>query len=193
MTDPDADYYDYHPLILLTRPVVLAGYLTEFTRSVGFRASSLLGLPYHDIERLIEHEVGSNLDRLIALEGVAEYRRIEAKCLLRVLQEKPSGLIALGDGGLLDRDSLERVREQTRLVVLDFDLANLYWRAQHLSQRRGIESWHLLYDAAPSSVDDLRPFYDERRSGFEVSELRIDANRLEPPAASKILMEWLQR
>jgi len=191
-TGPAADYYEYTPQILLGRPVVLAGHLTEYTRAVGYRTSSLLGIPYHDIERLIEHEFGHSLDRLIAIEGVPEYRKIEARCLIRVLRETPSGLIALGDGGLLSRDNLQRVHDQARLVVLDFDLANLYWRVQRLSQQRESARWHPLFEALPTSVNDLRPFHDERRCGFERSKLRIDANRLEPAAASKILMEWLE-
>lgn len=189
---PSPDYYGYCPLILLARPVVLAGHLTEYTRAVAYRTSSLLGIPYHDVDRLIEHEIGSTLDRLIAVEGVPEYRNIEARCLIRVLREKPFGLIALGDGGLLCRDNLQRVHDQAHLVVLDFDLANLYWRIQRLSQQRDSARWHPLFEALPASVNDLRPFYDERRSGFEVAALRIDANGLDPAAACSLLMEWLQ-
>lgn len=186
------DYYDYSPLIVLERPVVVTGPLTEFSRAVGYRATSLLGIPYHDIERLIEHEIGNNLSRLIALQGEEGYRQVEAVCLRRVLQQTPFGLVALGDGGLLSPTNRALVRQQARLVVLDFDLANIYWRAQRLSQQGETEGWHPLYRTAPSSVDDLRPFYLERQSGFSAADLSIDANRLEPPAACTTLMEWLQ-
>lgn len=186
------DYYDYSPLVVLDQPVVVTGPLTEFSRAVGYRASSLLGIPYHDIERLIEHEIGDNLSRLIALQGEAGYRQVESVCLRRVLSETPFGLVALGDGGLLSGGNQALVRRQARLVVLEFDLANIYWRAQRLAQQGESESWHPLYDSAPSSVDELRPFLHERQPGFGAADLSIDANRLEPSAAGKLLIEWLQ-
>jgi shikimate kinase len=187
------DYYDYAPRVHLDKPVVLVGYLTEFTRALAYRAAALLGLPYHDIERLIEHEAGKAIARIVLEEGEDGYRRVESICLRRVLGQKPPGLVALGDGGLMDDDNLAEVRRQSRLVVFDFDLANLYWRAQRLSRRGDRDDWHVLFEGSPDSIDALRPFYLERRAGYDQADLRIDANGLETPAACELMMKWLVR
>ena len=185
-------YYDYTPLVQLDRPVVLSGYLTEFTRAVTYRATALLGLPYHDIERLIEHEAGQDIAKLVFEGGEASYRQVESSCLQRVLRERPSGLIALSDGGLLDDDNLDRIRNRGRLVLFDFDLPNLYWRAQRLGRRNDSTDWHPLYEGSPSSIDEIRPYFLERKAGFSRPDLRIDSNSLEPPAACEIVMRWIQ-
>ena len=185
-------YYDYTPLVQLDRPVVLTSYLTEFTRAVAHRAAALLGLPYHDIERLIEHEAGQDIAKLVFDGGEASYRRHESLCLQRVLRERPSGLIALSDGGLLDDDNLDRIRHLGRLVLFDFDLPNLYWRTQRLSRRSDSTDWHPLFEGPPSSIDEIRPFFLERKGGFSSPDLCIDSNSLEPPAACEIVMRWME-
>jgi shikimate kinase len=185
-------YYDYTPLVQLDTPVVLTGYLTEFTRAVAYRAAALLGLPYHDIERLIEHEAGQDIAKLVFDGGETSYRQLEALCLQRVLRERPSGLIALSDGGLLDDDNLDRIRHLGRLVLFDFDLPNLYWRAQRLSRRSDSTDWHPLFEGPPSSIDEIRPFFLERKAGFSRPDLCIDSNSLEPPAACEIVMRWME-
>lgn len=189
---PESDYYDYAAQVHLHRPIVLTGYLTEFTRAVSYRASILLGLPYHDIERLIEHDAGADIGRIVHDRGVAAWREMEANCLSRVLSQRPPGLIALGDGGLLDPSSLERVESHAKLVTFDFDLHNIYWRARQLTERSSTAQWHPLFEGSPESPDELRPFFSDRAHAFSDPDLRIDANGLEPAAAGELVMDWLQ-
>ena len=186
------DYYEYSPQVSLENPVVLTGYLTEFTRGVAYRTSALLGLPYHDVDRLIEHDAGAEIPRIIHDRGATTFREIESLCLSRVLRQRPPGLIALGDGGLLDPVSLEHVRSRATLVIFDFDLANLYWRARQLAERGSSDHWHPLFEGPPMTPDELRPFFSERSPLFATSDLRIDANGLDPAAASELVMNWLQ-
>lgn len=187
-----SDYYEHAAQVDLAKPVVLSGYLSDFTRSVAYRASALLGLPFHDIDRLVEHEIGQDIGKILLEEGERAYREVEELCLGRALRDEPYGLVALGDGGLLKAASLQRVLGQGRLVVLDLDLPNLYWRAQNLARTNETSDWHPLYEGSPTSVDEIRPFYQERRSGFERADLRVDANIAGKEQACDQLIRWIQ-
>jgi shikimate kinase len=185
-------YYEYGPRLELERPAVVTGYLSDFTRGVCYRAAALLGLTFHDIDRMVEHDLGMDIARIVVERGEAHYREVEARILDRVLARQPAGLVALGDGGLLDPSSLERIRSGARLVVLDFDLGNLFWRAQQLARVPGRGPWHSLYWDAPATVADLRPFYQERRPGFETADMQIEANPLSVATACDELVDYLR-
>ena len=184
-------YYDYDPQVDLPGPIVVTGYLSDFTRSVTYRAASHLGLAYHDIERLVEHEAGMEIGRLVREEGEAAYRAIESQCLVRVLGQKPSGLIALGDGGLLRSRNREHVEEEGRLVVLDFELANLFWRVQKLAHRLEPAPWHPLFAGIPDDLTQIKPYYQQRKATFDGAHTRIDANALNASEACQALMDCI--
>jgi shikimate kinase len=184
-------YYDYSPQIELSRPTVIISYLSSYTRAVAYRASSLLGLRFFDIDRLVEHEAAMEVSRLVAESGEASYREIESRCLERALGEHPAGLIALGDGGLLDEANRQRVNADGQLIVLDFELGNLLWRVQQAAGRLEKAPWHPLYWEAPAAVADLRPFYQERRAAFDGAAIKIPAHSLSVAEACDAMMQHL--
>jgi shikimate kinase len=186
------DYYEYGPRLHLDRPTVVTGYLSDFTRGVCYRAAALLGLTFHDIDRLVEHEAGMDITRLVVERGEGHYREIESGIVDRVLDRQPAGLVALGDGGLLDPSTLDRIRSGARLIVLDFELGNVVWRAQQLAGVPGRGPWHPLHWDAPTRVADLRPFYQARRAGFEMADLQIKADTLSVATACVELVEILR-
>lgn len=186
-----SDYYEYGPQVQLSGPIVVSGYLADFTRSVTYRASAHLGLAYYDIDRLVEHEAAMEIGRLLLEEGEAAYRKVESQCLARVLGEKPFGLIALGDGGLLQADNLTHIEDQGQLIVLDFELANLFWRVQKIARRLEPARWHPLFAGVPDDLAEIKSYYQERRVAFDKAQTRIDANALNTSEACQALMDCI--
>jgi shikimate kinase len=185
------DYYDYGPRLHLERPTAVMSYVSDFTRSAVYRASALLGLPYRDIERLLEHKTGMDISRLLVEHGDDHLRRLESEVLERALEERPAGLIALGDSSLLSADNLALVKQKADLIVFDFGLGNLLWRIQQLAQQPTRSSWHSMLRSTPTSIADLRPFYQTRRPGFDQADIRIAADSLTGARASDLLMTSL--
>ncbi|MEM1177016.1 MAG: shikimate kinase [Acidobacteriota bacterium] len=161
-------YYDYGPVVSLERHVVLGGYLPEETRMVAFRAAALLGLSAVDIDRNVEHEVGSSVWDLIWKSGEETYRRLESQHLKRALETLPFTLISVGDGALIDEDSQARVRELSHSVVLDVDLANCFWRLK-ATDRAATDYWHPLFAGPLERIEQVRPFYQRRRAGMDTA------------------------
>jgi hypothetical protein len=186
-------YYDHGPLVLVERPVVVTSPLREFTRAVAYRTASLLGLPFHDIDRLVEHQAGKTIEQLVLEEGEGAYRSAEAKCLATALEQRLGGIIALADqdtawlgtGG-------SRERSDCILVILDFELPNLYWRIQTTARDRQTSHWHPLFEGMPQSVSDIRPFWSTWRSAQPESGLRLSADTWTVAQTSQWLQDWIQ-
>lgn len=166
-------YYDYHPLHALDRPLVIAGYLADETRVVGFRLAALTGLPVNSLDRLVEHRAGKSVWDLIWNDGEPAYRRLESELLARSLRERPHGILALGDGALIDDDNLRQVRRAAHLVVLDLDLPNLYWRLKG-SGEADKEFWHPLHAGPVERFEQIKPFYQRRQPGFASADHRVE-------------------
>jgi shikimate kinase len=186
------DYYEVGPVLHLPRPVVVASPLTELTRKVAHRTSALLGVTFQDVDRRVEHEAGKHVAALVEDDCEGAYRRIEAACLARAVRERPAGIVALSDGGLILEESRELVASQTDLVVLHLDLPNLFWRIQHLTLQQRAASWSPEFVQLPRRPDDLRPFYSQRRKTMAGAVQRIDANGRKTSEIVNRLIDWLR-
>ncbi len=167
------DYYDPHPVTTLDRHLVIAGYLSDETRRIGYQLAALTGLGALDLDRKIEHHTGKSVWELIWYEGESRYRRLEKKYLGRLLAEKPRGILTLGDGALIDEASRRQVLEQACLVVLDLDLPNCYWRIKSTDLGEK-DFWHPLHAGPVERFEQIRPFYEQRRPGFAQAHHRIE-------------------
>lgn len=158
-------YYDHDSLVDLDRHMALAGLVTADTRRVGWQVASLTGLPFIDLERLMEHEAGMSIWEMISAEGPLYFRHLERESLARALADRPFGILVLGDGTLLHEADRRRVAAETTLVALERDLPNCYWRFQALARREPEASpfWHPLFPDPLTSIDQVRPFYQERQ------------------------------
>lgn len=157
-------YYDQHPLVFLERHLALAGLVTEDTRRIGHQVACLTGLPYFDLERLMEHEAGMSIWEMISTEGLLYYRDLERRVLARALADRPHGVLVLGDGTLLHEANRRAVHTETTLVALERDLSNCYWRFLSQQTREpGMPFWHPLFPDPLTSIRQVRPFYQERQ------------------------------
>jgi shikimate kinase len=184
-------YYDYHPLVTLERPIVVTGWLTSDSRAAAYRISAMTGLRFTDVDRLVEHRTGGPIEELVRLEGETRYRQLESECLERELRDTPAGIVSLGDGALMQARNLDQVRSRATIVLLNLDLANLYWRIRSRVNADPEVPWHPLHPTLPASLDDLRPYYDRRKAGFEIASYRIEVRGLSPEGAARSVLKRL--
>jgi shikimate kinase len=165
-------YYDYTPTAELHRHLVIAGYLGDETRRIGYQLASLTGLPVTDLDRKIEHHAGKSVWELIWSEGEGRYRELERRYLGRLLDERPWSILTLGDGALIDAENRRRVSAEADLVVLDLDVANVYWRLK-ATPAAAQEFWHPLHAGPLERFEQVRPFHQRREPGFAGADHRI--------------------
>ena len=97
MDDP---YYSYAPTLLPSRPIALIGLPGARVPMVGAMLSVLTGLPFLDLERLVEHHSGQSLAQITFEQGQDGLAAHERRILIRVLAESPPPIIALSTATL---------------------------------------------------------------------------------------------
>lgn len=189
--DPQGDYYGHGPWIPLDRHIALVGFFADQTRTVGYRLAALLGLSAFDLDRHVEHTEGMSIHRLLVSRGEATYREAERRSLERCLADRPFGVLTLGDGALVDRESRERVAAETHLLALDLEMARYYWQLTSLSDEAA-SPFHWLHGGPPSRFEDVRSYYEQRRPGMDAAAHRLElAGRSESDLA-QAARAWVQ-
>lgn len=166
-------YYDPHPVIHLDRPVALIGFIGAEAALVGRLLTSVTGLRFAVLDELIAHAVGCTRAAYLRDHGEAALRAVEAAALTRALGERPAGVIVLGDGALLDRGSLHRVRRAATLVYIHRPLDALVRRIG------GSRKDHPELDPVRSEAD-LRALLRARAPGYGGADVRIDGEDRPP-------------
>ncbi|MCB9163710.1 MAG: shikimate kinase [Flavobacteriales bacterium] len=100
--------------------VQLIGFMCAGKSRVGRALAPLLGMPFVDLDRVIEQRVGP-IKPFFEREGEAAFRAVEAEVLGAVL-DGPGAVIAMGGGTPVERRNLDRMMRAGRVVWLDVPL-----------------------------------------------------------------------
>jgi 3-dehydroquinate synthase len=85
--------------------------------SVGKVLAENLALPFVDLDQLIEDQAGMTIPQIFENQGEDGFRQLEKKALQEV-SKMDWGVIALGGGALLDRESRSRVEHSGSICCL---------------------------------------------------------------------------
>ncbi len=80
------------------RQIALIGLRGAGKTTLGNLLAQSLQAPFIELDREIEHDTGLPLSEIFTLYGQAGYRRIEHRCLERVLAEHERAVLAVGGG-----------------------------------------------------------------------------------------------
>jgi shikimate kinase len=97
--------------------VLLIGFMCSGKSTVGKALAQLLELPFFDIDRVIEQQVGP-LMPFFHTHGEDAFRLLERKVLAELL-EGPAAVIATGGGTPCEGDNLQRMKHAGTVVWLD--------------------------------------------------------------------------
>lgn len=183
-----SDYYDAHPIRIPQVPISLVGFLGSGQDGVGLALASLTALPLVDVHRLMEHEAGMSIQRVLFERGEDEFRRREAEALRRALASTPPGIVVLGHGSLIAEPNREAVLERSALVYVHYDLEMLRSKiVDDLARRPGLFfPWIRDEHVCPG---DLERFFEERRAGYEEATLQVDATGRAPQDVAREIIE----
>ena len=170
-------YYDPYPLVYLDRPVCLIGFMGSEVHSIGYFISTLTGIPFVELDKLVEHDVGMSLAQLYLEEGESRWRALESKHLKRALKMSPARLICLGDGALLDEENLELCLSRTTLVYIRRPQRSLLKRVQR-GRQENPQRFPLWVRRSPESLSELLPLLKRREPLYEKAEVLIDTGDL---------------
>jgi shikimate kinase len=186
-----SDYYEPYPRLRLPKAVVLAGQIGCGAAAIGRNVASRTGLPFSEVDRLIEHEAGSSLARLVVEEGHEGLAGRAEAVLDRLTGRSPRGLIVV-DRAWLPLSAREILRRRTRFVFIRRPADYLLERLDQELRRSG--DWILGGLQAPiRDVVDLKPLLDRRELLLRESRIVLDGGSGHANRVAEVLLDSLER
>jgi shikimate kinase len=147
--------------------------------TIGRLVAVAEGVPFRDLDEVIEMSVGMTIAGFFERRGEAAFREVEARVLRELLD--PGVVLALGGGAVLADESWALVRERALTVWLDAPL-------DALLERSGGEARPLLRGRSRAEVQAL---LETRRARYQEAERRVDAARPIPEVVAEVRRLWV--
>lgn len=154
--------------------VALGGFMATGKTTVGRALSNRLGLPFVDLDQVIE-AVHGPIPEQFRVDGEQAFRRREREAL-EALCDGGARVLATGGGAWVDPRNRRSLRRSYRTVVLDAPMEVLAARVAG--------SGRPLWD------ETVRARYESRRTAYQDAELVLDAARPVDDLVEEIA-QWL--
>ncbi|MGE0682839.1 MAG: helix-turn-helix transcriptional regulator [Candidatus Binatia bacterium] len=107
-----------HQETIARQRIALIGLRGAGKTTLGEMLAQDLNMPFIELDGEIERETGLPLSEIFTLYGQPGYRRIEQRCLERILIEHDRAVVAIGGGVVSEEDTFQLLRAQCHTVWL---------------------------------------------------------------------------
>lgn len=146
--------------------VSLVGLRGAGKSTLGRRLADRLGVPFVELNRLIEEEYGAPINEILELSGQSTYRRYERRALERVVNDYPAAIIGTGGGLVTEPSTLDYLLKHTLTVWLTAS------PEEHM--RRVIEQGDMRPMADNTeAMDDLKRILKAREPYYRKAQLTL--------------------
>ncbi|MGZ8402187.1 MAG: helix-turn-helix transcriptional regulator [Rhodoplanes sp.] len=98
------------------RRIALVGLRGAGKSTLGRKLAEHLGVPFLELNRVIEQKHGASVAVLIELSGLATFRKYEHECLQRVIAEHDAAVIATAGGIVANPQTYELLLRRTHAI-----------------------------------------------------------------------------
>jgi shikimate kinase len=151
--------------------IILTGFMGTGKTSVGKRLAKRLGWTFVDVDELIEARARMSIPRIFAERGEAVFRRLERRCIGRVIKQR-NQVIATGGGAFVDPQSRARLRVSGPVMCLTARPAVILARLG-----RKLISRPMLAGGT-NSLARIRALLAQRAKAYAQADLTIDTSDL---------------
>ncbi|MCX2695262.1 MULTISPECIES: shikimate kinase [Ochrobactrum] len=120
--------------LLGTKVVVLVGLMGAGKSTVGRKVATMLGLPFRDVDTEIETVSRMSIPELFETYGEAEFRDLERRVILRLLDDGPM-ILATGGGAYMNAETREAIAHAGVSIWLNAELDVLMDRVSRRQNR----------------------------------------------------------
>lgn len=113
----------------MRRPLLLWGFMATGKSTVGPLVATRAGVPFVDLDAVIEARAGRSIAELFATDGEGAFRALEGEALEAQLADPTPRVVALGGGALLLRALRLKALDRAVVVALSADSRTVGARA----------------------------------------------------------------
>jgi len=184
------DYYDPYPRWRIRKTAIVAGQLGCGAPAVARHVAARTGLPFVEIDRLVEHEAGRSLARIAFEEGRDGVEQRAESILGRIVGQSPYGLVAL-DHAWVPTTVRKLLMHRTYFMHLKRSHEYLATRIGRELHRAG--DWMLDGKTLPpTETADLPPLHGRRAPLLADARIVLDAGDRHIHDVAEILLDSLE-
>ena len=156
-----------HDEAVRRKRVALIGLRGAGKSTLGASLAKELGVPFVELDKVIEADTGMPISEIFSLYGQAGYRRIEKQTLERVLRDHTEGVISVGGGMVSRQDTYDYLlsncftvwvkaqpEEHMARVIAQGDMRPMAGNDEAMEDlRRILEAREPLYSRADEIID----------------------------------------
>jgi XRE family aerobic/anaerobic benzoate catabolism transcriptional regulator len=151
--------------------IALVGMRGAGKSTLGPMLARQLGLPFVELNAEIEAEAGVNLKEIFWLYGQAGYRRLERRCLERVIATYPQVVLATGGGIVVEPATHE---------LLLHSFYNIWLQAEPEEHFARVMEQHDARIASPAlkkeAMDNINQALEAREGLYEMSHAKVNTS-----------------
>jgi shikimate kinase len=146
---------------------------------VGGLVAQRSGTAFHDLDLMVENEVGMAVSDIFAIHSEAVFRALESRLLPKALQ--PETVVALGGGATVDDDNWKLIRELATTVYLDASFDTIWARIGHQANRP-------LFFGHPR--EEIEALLERRRPRYQEASHSVNADAPLDAVATEVMKLW---
>jgi XRE family aerobic/anaerobic benzoate catabolism transcriptional regulator len=151
------------------RRMALIGLRGAGKSTLGGMLAERLGVPFIEIDKMIERDHGAPVSTLFEVYGQGTFRRYERDALTRVVAAYPNAVIATAGGIVADEATFAQLLDQTHVVWLQASPAEHMRRVREQGDLRPMSH-------NPAAMDDLVAILDARAPAYGRAHARLDTS-----------------
>jgi XRE family aerobic/anaerobic benzoate catabolism transcriptional regulator len=151
------------------RRIALVGLRGAGKSTLGRRLADHLGVPFLELNRVIEQEYGGSISVLIEMSGLNTFRRYEHACLERVIAENEAAVIATAGGIVANPETYALLLRRTHAIWIkarpDEHMSRVIAQGDFRPMAQNREA-----------MTDLVAILDARRADYARAEAEVDTS-----------------
>ncbi len=133
--------------------------------TIGRLLSIKLGIPFEDLDRIIEKSENLKINEIFRSKGEAYFRKIEEKECLKVIKKK-GRIIALGGGTFMNEIIRKNIINKSLTVWLNLPQDEIFKRVKKSKKRPLL--------ANVKSKKDVEKIYLKRKKIYSLADFELD-------------------
>jgi len=152
----------------LKKNLIFLGMMGSGKSTIGYLVSKKLGLPFIDIDTLIEKEEGSKISNIFKKKGESYFRNLEEKITLKNLKNG-GNIISLGGGSFINKKIRNEVLTNHFSFWLELGDSTL------IKRLKGSKKRPLVFNSTDNEIKNL---IKKRKKIYGKAQFKINCDKL---------------